>query len=404
MGTGSGKLCGQAGIFESFARELLGVRYGRVPGEAAVCVLLYSVFAVMEYRIQIAPGILCFTVWLCAGGVMWRCVSSHKKDGHLRSILMMPFDRKELLFSCVGAYSLYTVLTAVTPLLAVAAAVSRQEVREWTAALICAADGMGMAAVSWLYRRYRWRTAVWASITAAGILLLDMVPMLAFITGNLAVLLILLGRADAYWLCSCKGEAVFKKKSGKHLAVYRYFLRYLGTHRNYLANMGILWAVAAVLPAFFRGLDRSFSLPMGFAILSLNTPAGILLSCDPSTERAVRLLPGQAARFFLPYGIFVFLCNMAADLIYLGSGWLQMGSVPVMLLSGVPPASLSRMASGVGTAAVFSLLAAAGTVLLERFFPIRRWEAENDLWRHPRKYIVPAVLLLAAGIFDGVLS
>lgn len=72
MGTGSGKLCGQAGIFESFARELLGVRYGRVPGEAAVCVLLYSVFAVMEYRIQIAPGILCFMVWLCAGGVMWR--------------------------------------------------------------------------------------------------------------------------------------------------------------------------------------------------------------------------------------------------------------------------------------------------------------------------------------------
>lgn len=37
------------------------------------------------------------------------------------------------------------------------------------------------------------------------------------------------------------------------------------------------------------------------------------------------------------------------------------------------------------------------SVLLEWFYPVRNWQIESDLWRHPRKYIVPAILLLLAG-------
>ena len=45
----------------------------------------------------------------------------------------------------------------------------------------------------------------------------------------------------------------------------------------------------------------------------------------------------------------------------------------------------------------------AGTVFMEYFFPIRGWKTENDLWRHPRKYVVPAALLLAAGIVSEII-
>ena len=74
---------------------------------------------------------------------------------------------------------------------------------------------------------------------------------------------------------------------------------------------------------------------------------------------------------------------MTADLIFLGSSWFWLG--------GVPAAALME-------AVLFAMLAAAGSVLLEWFFPIRNWKIENDLWHHPRKYVVPAATLLLAGL------
>lgn len=48
-------------------------------------------------------------------------------------------------------------------------------------------------------------------------------------------------------------------------------------------------------------------------------------------------------------------------------------------------------------AVFFALQSAVGSVMLEWFCPIQGWKIENDLWHHPRKYIVPAAMLLIAG-------
>ncbi|MDE7319892.1 MAG: hypothetical protein K2N46_09180, partial [Lachnospiraceae bacterium] len=93
----------------------------------------------------------------------------------------------------------------------------------------------------------------------------------------------------------------------------------------------------------------------------------------------------QGRRFCLPYGIFVSLCNLTADTVFLCSWRLLNGPVPLW---------------APGTAVLFSVFSAAGTVLLEWFYPIRNWKMESDLWHHPRKYAVPVVLLLAAGILS----
>ncbi len=50
------------------------------------------------------------------------------------------------------------------------------------------------------------------------------------------------------------------------------------------------------------------------------------------------------------------------------------------------------------TAAFFALLSAAGSVLLEWYCPLQGWKIEGDLWRHPRKYVLPAIMLLLAGL------
>ena len=65
-----------------------------------------------------------------------------------------------------------------------------------------------------------------------------------------------------------------------------------------------------------------------------------------------------------------------------------------------------RSVSDVWTAALASLQSAVCSVVLEWKWPIQGWRTESELWRHPRKYLVPALLLLltaAAGAWPGFL-
>ena len=153
--------------------------------------------------------------------------------------------------------------------------------------------------------------------------------------------------------------------------------------KNYLVNTAAMWGVACVLPVLLGQMEAHFVLLIGFAILSLNTPICILLSCDPALEQAVRFLPGQKKAFCVPYCLFIFGCNLTVDIIFLCSWQLQVGGI-------IPLHAL--------TTAAFALLSAAGSVLLEWYCPVRGWKIESDLWHHPRKYVVPAVMLLLAGL------
>lgn len=149
-----------------------------------------------------------------------------------------------------------------------------------------------------------------------------------------------------------------------------------------------MWCVACFLPLFFRQMNTVSVIPIGFAILSLNTPVCILLSCDPALDQAVRFLPGQKRSFCIPYCLFLFFCNIAADLIFLCSWQIQNHNVTVPI---------------VGIAVFFALQSSILSVLLEWFYPIRNWKMECDLLHHPRKYIVPVIMLLFAGIFGSIL-
>ncbi len=178
------------------------------------------------------------------------------------------------------------------------------------------------------------------------------------------------------------GKDYHAVRQRKRATLWRYFFRYLNCHKNYLLNTAVMWCVALVLPYFLREMAGLSVIPVGFAILSLNTSICILLSCDPDLEKAVRFLPGQKRRFCIPYCLFIFLCNMAVDVIFLCNWQIQNGSVTVHMIA---------------EAVFFALQSAVLSVLLEWFYPIRGWKVESDLWHYPRKYVVPVVMLLLAG-------
>ena len=50
------------------------------------------------------------------------------------------------------------------------------------------------------------------------------------------------------------------------------------------------------------------------------------------------------------------------------------------------------------TALIIALQSAVLSVLLEWFCPVHNWKIENDLWHHPRKYVVPLIMFLIAGL------
>ena len=106
------------------------------------------------------------------------------------------------------------------------------------------------------------------------------------------------------------------------------------------------------------------------------------------------------------------LCNRAvSELIFLAAAFalyflagiffmdLETPAVSGIVLYIVCMLFFSIMCFMLGHAiAAFALLSAVGSVLLEWYCPIRGWKIESDLWHHPRKYIVPAAMLLLAGL------
>ncbi len=161
----------------------------------------------------------------------------------------------------------------------------------------------------------------------------------------------------------------------------RYLVRYLLSHKNYLVNTGILWGMAWVLPLFFRQVAGCGWPRWGFALLSFNTPWGSCCPATPAPNRPSVFCRGRDAPSAFPTA-----CSSAPAI------WLRRGSfcaVGSFKSAGFRPhAGRCRL--------LCPLESAILAVLLEWFFPIRSWKTESDLWHHPRKYVVPGILLFLA--------
>ena len=277
----------------------------------------------------------------------------------------------------------YTVLTKTGLLLAVLLAVSAWKPIEMIGVAISMLHAVLMAAAAYSLRKYWYMGGLWVAAIVSAILFLGSRTWFGLLLlANSFIAILILWKADGYAFYQGESEKSHAIKQRKRGSLWRYFFRYLSCHRNYLVNTAVMWCVAIVMPYFLREMAGLFAVPVGFAILSLNTPICILLSCDRDLEQAVRFLPGQKRRFCIPYCLFIFSCNMAADVLFLLSWQIQNGGVTVLMIAG---------------AVFFALQSAVLSVLLEWFYPIRGWKIESDLWHHPRKYVVPVVMLLLAG-------
>lgn len=265
-------------------------------------------------------------------------------------------------------------------------------VHEWSAAqitvsLLCACNGCLMATAA--YTMIKRKKLVPIVLLWCGVMFLslffvrELVAFALIVIASLLLSTLRLLMTDAYVFYRPVSAQLLIKHTRRTGSVLLYLLRYLITNKNYLLNTAGLCVIAVVLPFLFGQFEGLNVMPLGFAVLCLNTPICILLSCDPCLEQAVRVLPGQAGCFCTRYCLFIFSVNMAVCSVYLVSWQIQQGGVGCI---------------DIITALLIDLQSAILSVLLEWFYPIRNRKIESDLWHHPRKYIVPLIMLLIAGL------
>ncbi len=123
---------------------------------------------------------------------------------------------------------------------------------------------------------------------------------------------------------------------------------------------------------------RGLTIPLPMAFVVVNTPLNAYFSRYLSTRTVVMAAPGSR-RVLVAYA-------RDLTLLYMMSNCL-VGALIVWLGGG--------LAEAVAAGVVVSLAGASTAVLLEIYWPLTGWKSERDVMRHPRKYLPPAVALLA---------
>lgn len=336
-------------ILNALLKQFLGAKYEDAAKSLTACLILFFAVRTAGIETEIAPSVLFLTVTVLSAAIMWQNLHSSQNADRLTGLFMLPFPGREMTFSIALAFTCCTLITKTFLALALFFAV-----HEWGAAVLPAAAFV--------------RNMIFFSFLVAASLCLSVFCLL---------------NADAYGFYRPVSAKPLIRRARGTGSIFLYLLRYLITNKSYLLNTAGLCLIAVFIPTILGQFKELNVMPLGFAVLCLNTPICTLLSCDPGLEQAVRVLPRQAGRFCSRYCFFIFSVHMTVNSVYLVIWHFRHGGTD-------DPAIL--------TALLISLHSAVLSVLLEWLHPVRRWKTESDLWRHPRKYIVPVIMLLTAGL------
>ncbi|MBD5521362.1 MAG: hypothetical protein HDR03_09120 [Lachnospiraceae bacterium] len=382
-------------ILKALLKQLFGVKYERIIKSLIACLILFLAVNIAGINMEIAPSILFLTATALSAGIMWQALHSSGNSDRMAGMFMLPFTNREMTFSFVLAFTVYTLITKTFPVLALFFAVHEWSVLQKAVSLLCACNGCFIAA-AWCTmtnessRRKKKRLILYLVLWCVGMLMavffvheIKIFASIVLISLFLSFLRLLV--VDAYVFCRPVSAKLLIRNTKGTGSILLYLMRYLITNKNYLMNTAGLCMVGGILPMILIQFEGVNVMTLGFAILCLNTPICILLSCNPDLEQAVRVLPRQAGRFCTYYSFFIFSVNVAVISVYLISWQIQHGGVGGMEIMA---------------AVLIALQSAVMSVMLEWFWPIRNWKIESDLWQHPRKYIVPLIMLLIAGLIS----
>lgn len=369
---------------KALSKQLFGSKYESVVKSLLVATILFWTIYAVELRITIAPFILYLTSTFFTAGVMGQMLTGRWNKAIMQGMFMIPFENIKFIFSYVLTLGAYILITKTLIIWALFFAAGIWNVLNIVVAFLCVC--MACVTTAAIYLMCRRRHIVLSILWGMGILTVllfvhQIIAILAVDLVSIIVAIIYLSFSDAYdfyYIAVGKKASCTTDRRGN---VFFYLMRYLMANKSYLINTIGLCVVACFLPLLFSEFQELKMLPIGLAILCLNTPICTLLSSDTSLEQAIRVLPRQFDKFCVRYCLFIFVVNTCVSGIYLCSWQFINRGICI---------------SDVVIVLLFTLQSAILSVILECKRPIRRWKTESDLWHHPRKYIVPLIMLLMA--------
>lgn len=344
-------------LIDTFGKRTFGVRYERLIRSIFIVFVLYFGLRSAEFHIAIAPFILWLISFSVTAGVMWNSLNSNDAISCFINVLMMPFDSVKLIIAYISVLGIHAIFMNTIIVWGIIFAVASFDL--WVIAL----------------------------------------GLLSAILAVIVCTIIFVGRSKltgyVFYDKAVENEKAGNRvKSHNHNLIWTYLFRYMVSHKNYITNLIVIWIIAAIYPFFMTMLSDNkefyqILMYIGFGVVAINTPLSVLVSCDRDLERGIKCLPGTVKSFFVPYGAFIFLNICISYTIYLISWNIKGGFVT---------------GKDIVCAVILASVGAVLSIVLEYFLPVKNWKLESDLLHHPRKYIVPAVIILLASLFQTAFS
>lgn len=157
-----------------------------------------------------------------------------------------------------------------------------------------------------------------------------------------------------------------------------YFFNVLLSEKMYLLNTVLVLVFAAVFLFLFVKTENPILGSFIWGIAAVNTPVGTMLSGDKALVRQADMLPGHHGSVMGMYRRFLIVYYLIVNVFVLALCVVHAGRIePYMLIQ-------------FAVAAVAEII---GTLYLESKYRISGWQTKQQLWRSPRKYVVPAIVL-----------
>lgn len=169
------------------------------------------------------------------------------------------------------------------------------------------------------------------------------------------------------------------RKKGKRSA--NYFFRVLQAEKIYRTNtmfiLGflVLWCVIVRKNSILFGISWSIG--------AVNTPLLTMLSGDGYLTRQVAMLPERRNSIYRQYTAFLGIYFLIVNSIILGARTIIFKE---WTLSGIMWNGMEML--------IISLIEVFLGIYLEKRHRITGWQTKQELWKHPRKYLLPAIVLL----------
>lgn len=227
----------------------------------------------------------------------------------------------------------------------------------------------------------------WISLTGVIILLLSIfltyLTKIVEIAGIFLCLIITINGISNHISIELAIHRKRKSNTKKSNIITNYFFRVLITEKIYIINTLMICLMLIFLTVM--NIDNFIVLNLTWTVGAMNTPVLTMLSSDPYLRKQAELLPNKGKNILGMYKYFLlYYFIITNSIIFI---LIQFTTGRDVILYAV-------------LFIVLSVLETTVSYNLEQKMPLKTWQTKQELWKHPRKYILPIIVFLFTSLLS----